>query len=89
MKFEKGIFGYLKLGIVFSLFMLVVMLIFTLVVLPVVLIPTLGVILTGGSSIFTYMGAIFSVFLIIISFIVIGWAVYYFNKKNIFIGRKR
>lgn len=87
MKFKNDVFGKLVLGIVFSVFMLVVSLIMMLVVLPVALLP-LGVALISP-SVATFVGAISSVAILLISFFVIGWAIFYFYKKNTFIYKSR
>jgi hypothetical protein len=89
MKFKEGIWGFLKLGIVFALFMFVVSLLFTLLVIPIVLIPTGVMILTGGVIPgFNYFMYIFGVLSCIGGFVVLGWALFYFYKKSTLIYKR-
>ena len=89
MKFKDDWFGKMKTGIVFSLFMLVVMLLFMVIILPLILIPTLGIIISGGSTIFSYIGAVLSIFIILLGFIAVGWGVQYFYRKHTFVYRRK
>jgi len=87
MRFKDNWIGKIILGVVFSIFMLVVSLAMLLVVLPLALVP-LGIALIAPSAA-TVTGGIISLLLIFFSFFVVGWAVLYFYKKNVFVYKKR
>lgn len=89
MKFRSGVRGYLKLGVIFGLFMLVISLLFALVVIPALLIP-LGIgLLTGSGSLVLGFSVIIALLLFVGSFMVVGWAVMYFYRKNVFVHKRR
>lgn len=89
MKFKDTIISKLILGVIFTLFMLLVSLVFALVLIPVFLVQ-MGVVLIGGStSIGTILLSIIGLLIFLASFFVVGWAVFYFYKKNVFSYKKR
>lgn len=89
MKFGSSVRGYLKLGVVFSLFMLVISLLFGFVIIPALLIP-LGIgLLTGSGSLVLGFSVVIALLVFVMSFMVVGWAVMYFYRKNVFIHKKR
>lgn len=87
MKFKNNIIGKFVLGLVFSIFMLVVSLVMMLVVIPVVLVP-MGVALVSPTAA-SIVGGFVSLVLLLFSFFVVGWAVFYFYKKNTFVYKRR
>ena len=89
MKFKNDWWGKLKLGIVFSLFMLAVSLIITLVVLPVVLIPFGIMLFTGSNPFIGVIGGALSLIVLVLTLFLVGWAVFYFYRKNVFIYKRR
>ncbi len=88
MKFKKGAWGYLKLGVIFTLFMFVISLIFMFVIIPLMLVPMGVGLLTGSATTATLLGGVVSLLLLFISFVVVGWAVFYFFRKNTFIYKR-
>lgn len=89
MKFGSSVRGYLKLGVVFSLFMAVISLLFVLVIIPALLIP-LGIgLLTGSGSLALVFSVIVLLLVFVVSFMVVGWGVMYFYRKNVFVHKKR
>ena len=90
MKFKQGLWGYMKAGIVFAILAFLVGLLFTLVVLPLVLIPTGIIIVTGGTLPgLSYLSYGFGIFITLGGFIVLGWLVFYFYKKNTLIYKRK
>lgn len=87
MRFSNSAFGKIVLGIVFAVFMLVVSLVMSLGILPMVLIP-LGVALVSP-TVATVIGGVISLGILIFSFFVLGWAVFYFYRKNTFVYKSR
>ena len=87
MRFKDNAMGKIILGLVFGIFMLVVSLAMSLVIFPIVLIP-LGVALVSP-TVATMVGAIVSLGVLIFTFFVVGWAVFYFYKKNTFVYKSR
>jgi hypothetical protein len=59
------------------------------VIFPLAIIPMGVALLTGGGSILTIVGGIFSILILLISLTVVGWAVFYFYRRNVFIYKKR
>ncbi|MHA1220984.1 MAG: hypothetical protein ACTSQB_04555 [Candidatus Heimdallarchaeota archaeon] len=76
MQFKKNTLGYLKLGLIFTIFGIIPTAIITMVGGPLVL----GGLMVGG---LTGMGITF-VLLILIAFLVQGWFVYWFYSSNKF-----
>jgi len=76
MRFKKGPFGYLKLGIIFMIFGIIPTVLIALVGAPLLI----GGTLTGG---LTGLG-VTTVLLIIIAFVIQGWFVYWFFTNNKF-----
>lgn len=89
MKFRSSVWGYLKLGVIFSLFMLVISLLFALVIIPAILIPFGVGLLTGSASLSQVFGGVIALLLFVVSFMVVGWAVFYFYRKNMFVYKRR
>lgn len=88
MKFGSSVRGYLKLGVIFGLFMLVISLLFALVIIPVLLIP-LGIgLLTGSGSLVLGFSVVIALLVFVMSFMVVGWAVMYFYRKNVFVHKR-
>lgn len=87
MKFKNNIIGKFVLGLVFSIFMLVVSLAMMLVVIPIVLVPV-GVALVSPTAA-SIVGGLASLVLLFLSFFVVGWAVFYFYRKNVFVYKRR
>jgi hypothetical protein len=90
MRFKQGIPGYLLAGIVFAVISALVGILYVLVTLPLVLIPT-GIIIVSGGSIpgMNYLGYIFGLLITIGGFVVLGWVVFYFYKKNTLIYKSK
>jgi len=89
MKFGSSVRGYLKLGVIFGLFMSVISLLFALVIIPMLLIP-LGIgLLTGSGSLVLGFSVVIALLVIVMSFMVVGWAVMYFYRKNVFVHKRK
>ena len=88
MKFQDNWLGRLVLGIIFTLFMAVVVLLYTIVLIPVFLLE-FGVIIIGGATtpVQAFTGLL-GIFVLVASFVVTGWAVMYFYKKNTFVYKR-
>ena len=88
MKFKKSLWGYFKLGVIFVLFMFIIALLFAFILIPIVLVP-LGVgLVTGSASAMQMLGGIVSIGALLFSFVVVGWAVFYFFRKNTFVYKR-
>lgn len=89
MKFKNNLIGTFLLGVVFVLFMLVVSILFILVLVPVFLVEFAVIFVGGGSSIAGIFTGIMGLLILLASFVMVGWAVFYFYKKNTFVYKKR
>lgn len=89
MKFTDNLVGKFVLGVVFSLFMLLVTLVFVIVLIPVFLMEFLATFLGGSATPVMMFTALIGLLVLLASFLMIGWAVFYFYKKNTFIYRKK
>ena len=93
MKFKQNIWGYLKLGAVFIVFMVLISFLFSIIILPVIFtgigISFLFGMPTSGSDITVGLIPTLGIFAVILvmSILMIGWAVFFFYKKNTFMAR--
>ena len=74
MRFQKSTMGYLKLGIIFTIFGIIPAFIITIIGFPLLT----GGILVGGITGLTFT----SMILLVIFFLVQGWFVYWFVTSN-------
>lgn len=88
MKFKNTMLDYFKVGIIFTIFMMIVMFVFTIAV-SLISVPPIVLMDILGDPAASMMGAGFSLFLILLTFVVLGWAVVFFYKKNVFVFKRR
>lgn len=76
MRFKKGVKGYFKLGIVFTIFLSVIGMLFAFVAMPMLF----GGLLLGGVE-----GILITIpIIIIVAILLQGWVVHWFFRKNKF-----
>jgi hypothetical protein len=86
MKFHDTLTSKFLLGVIFSLFMLAVTFVFMVLLIPVLLVE-FGAAFIGAPG--AIINGILGLLVLLATFLVVGMAVFYFYKKNIFIYRKR
>jgi hypothetical protein len=88
MRFKNTVLDYFKVGIIFTIFMMIVVFIFTIAV-SLIAVPPVILMDALGDPIASMMGAGFGLFLILLTFVVLGWAIMFFYKRNIFVFKRR